>query len=109
MPNAFQYAWIGHILVMCLIYATKISPLFMTPFMPRQIKLSGFCCLLSAVLCVVITVTTAVLHIHRLQTLTECVFAQSQRTCTCFAGRLEDPYDDEEGEWSASSGCEERF
>ncbi|KAF0288394.1 hypothetical protein FJT64_013234 [Amphibalanus amphitrite] len=60
------------------------------------IKLSGFCCLVSAVLCVVITVTTAVVHIHRLQTLTECVFAQSVHTCTCFAGRLEDPYEGEE-------------
>ncbi|KAF0304777.1 hypothetical protein FJT64_023477 [Amphibalanus amphitrite] len=60
------------------------------------IKLSGFCCLVSAVLCVVITVTTAVVHIHRLQTLTECVFAQSVHTCTCFAGRLGDPYEGEE-------------
>ncbi|XP_037082148.1 uncharacterized protein LOC119102800 [Pollicipes pollicipes] len=60
------------------------------------IKLSGGCCLLSAVLCVVITVTTAVVHINRLQTLTECVFAKSLRTCTCFAGRLQAHLDADE-------------
>ena len=51
-----------------------------------QIKLCGVCCLASAVLCVVITVTTTVIHMNRLQTLRECVYQGSIQTCTCFAG-----------------------
>ena len=51
-----------------------------------QIKLCGICCLASAVLCVVVTVTTTVIHMNRLQTLRECVYQGSIQTCTCFAG-----------------------
>jgi len=50
------------------------------------IKLCGICCLASAVLCVVVTVTTTVIHMNRLQTLRECVYQGSIQTCTCFAG-----------------------
>ena len=39
-----------------------------------QIKVCGICCLCSAVLCVVVTVTTTVIHMNRLQTLRECVY-----------------------------------
>ena len=53
---------------------------------PFQIKLCGICCLASAVLCVVVTVTTTVIHMNRLQTLRECVYQGSIQTCTCFAG-----------------------
>ena len=56
---------------------------FLKPF---QIKLCGICCLASAVLCVVVTVTTTVIHMNRLQTLRECVYQGSIQTCTCFAG-----------------------
>ena len=55
-----------------------------SPF--SQIKLCGICCLASAVLCVVVTVTTTVIHMNRLQTLRECVYQGSIQTCTCFAG-----------------------
>ena len=54
-----------------------------------QIKLSGTCCLLSAVLCVVVTVTTTVIHMNRLQTLRECVYQAATKTCTCFAGIID--------------------
>ena len=54
-----------------------------------QIKLCGCCCLVSAVLCVIVTVTTTVIHMNRLQTLRECVYQGSTKTCTCFAGILE--------------------
>ena len=55
-------------------------------FLLFQIKLCGICCLASAVLCVVVTVTTTVIHMNRLQTLRECVYQGSIQTCTCFAG-----------------------
>lgn len=39
-----------------------------------------------AVVCVVITVTTTVVHMNRLQTLRECVYNARGRSCTCFTG-----------------------
>ena len=63
------------------------KPLKTDNFSPfSQIKLCGICCLASAVLCVVVTVTTTVIHMNRLQTLRECVYQGSIQTCTCFAG-----------------------
>ncbi|CAL4069111.1 unnamed protein product [Meganyctiphanes norvegica] len=47
------------------------------------IKISGCLCLVCAVLCVVVTVTTTVLHMNRLQTLQECEFFPHSRSCTC--------------------------
>ncbi|XP_037787356.1 uncharacterized protein LOC119582917 [Penaeus monodon] len=47
------------------------------------IKLSGCLCLVCAVLCVVVTVTTTVLHMNRLQTLQECEFFPHSQSCTC--------------------------
>ena len=38
------------------------------------VKVCGCSCLLSALLCVVVTVTTTVVHMNRLQTLRECVY-----------------------------------
>jgi hypothetical protein len=52
-------------------------------------KLCGCLCLVSAVLCVVVTVTTTVIHMNRLQTLRECVYQAATRTCTCFAGIID--------------------
>ena len=46
-------------------------------------------CLLCSLLCVVVTVTTTVIHMNRLQTLRECVYQSSSRTCTCFAGIMD--------------------
>nr|XP_027225316.1 uncharacterized protein LOC113817443 [Penaeus vannamei] len=48
-----------------------------------MIKLSGCLCLVCAVLCVVVTVTTTVLHMNRLQTLQECEFFPHSQSCTC--------------------------
>ena len=52
-------------------------------------KLCGCLCLVSAVLCVVVTVTTTVIHMNRLQTLRECVYQAATKTCTCFAGIID--------------------
>ena len=49
-----------------------------------QIKICGCLCLGCAVLCVVVTVTTTVIHMNRLQTLRECVYQSGLATCTCF-------------------------
>ncbi|CAM1299475.1 Uncharacterised protein g2438 [Pycnogonum litorale] len=50
------------------------------------IKLTGACLVICTLLCVVITVTTTVIHMNRLQTLRECVYTQKAKTCTCFSG-----------------------
>jgi hypothetical protein len=64
-----------------------------------QIKVCGICCLLSAVLCVIVTVTTTVIHMNRLQTLRECVYTQKNQACTCYSGLAQDPsVNSEEGE-----------
>ncbi|XP_065340792.1 uncharacterized protein LOC135940053 isoform X2 [Cloeon dipterum] len=55
------------------------------------IKVCGVCCLLSAVLCVIVTVTTTVIHMNRLQTLRECVYTQKSQACTCYSGLVQDP------------------
>jgi len=53
------------------------------------VKICGCFCLLSSLLCVVVTVTTTVIHMNRLQTLRECVYQASTKTCTCFAGIMD--------------------
>lgn len=49
-----------------------------------QIKLSGACGVASALTCALVTVTTTVLHLSRLQTLRQCEYTQKTRTCTCY-------------------------
>lgn len=49
-----------------------------------QIKLSGACGLASALTCALVTVTTTVLHMSRLQSLRECEYTKKTRTCTCY-------------------------
>lgn len=59
----------------------------------RQIKLSGACGLASALTCALVTVTTTVLHMSRLQALRECEYTRKTRTCTCYSietGSLQD-------------------
>ena len=79
-----------------------------TIFLLFQIKLCGICCLASAVLCVVVTVTTTVIHMNRLQTLRECVYQGSIQTCTCFAGFF-DPtmshHDGNNNNWTWVGDC----
>ncbi len=62
-----------------------------------QLKFCGFLCLCSCVLCVVVTVTTTVIHMNRLQTLRECLYQTSSKTCTCFAS-IVDPISKEGNE-----------
>lgn len=47
-------------------------------------KLSGACGLASALTCALVTVTTTVLHMSRLQALRECEYTKKTRTCTCY-------------------------
>ncbi|XP_045128095.1 uncharacterized protein LOC123514327 isoform X1 [Portunus trituberculatus] len=65
------------------------------------IKVSGCLCLVCAVLCVVVTVTTTVLHMNRLQTLHECEFFPHSQSCTCtpYTG-VHDPTQDVRYEFS---------
>ena len=72
-------------------------PLSISFFFSQQIKLSGMCCLISAVLCVVVTVSTTVIHMNRLQTLRECLYQGSTKTCTCFAGIIDPTLSHHEG------------
>ena len=37
-----------------------------------------------AVLCVIVTITTTVVHMSRLQSIKECSYTQATRTCTCY-------------------------
>uniref|UniRef100_A0A1B6DWH9 Uncharacterized protein n=1 Tax=Clastoptera arizonana TaxID=38151 RepID=A0A1B6DWH9_9HEMI len=53
------------------------------------IKLCGIFCLLCAGTCVLVTVTTTVLHMSRLQSLRECVYTLKTQTCTCYSVLLE--------------------
>ncbi|KAG1658419.1 hypothetical protein GQR58_022982 [Nymphon striatum] len=49
------------------------------------IKLTLACLVICTLLCIAITVTTTVIHMNRLQTLKECVYAQSSHICTCYS------------------------
>ncbi|XP_069685895.1 uncharacterized protein [Periplaneta americana] len=53
------------------------------------IKLCGGCCLACAVLCVIVTITTTVIHMNRLQMLRECVYTRMTQTCTCYPVPIE--------------------
>lgn len=64
-------------------------------FLP-QIKLSGACSLASALTCALVTVTTTVIHMSRLQALRECQYTQKTRTCTCSSALSEVSSDDME-------------
>lgn len=65
-------------------------------FLP-QIKLSGACSLASALTCALVTVTTTVIHMSRLQALRECQYTQKTRTCTCSSALSEVSTDEEDG------------
>lgn len=47
----------------------------------------------SALTCALVTITTTVLHMSRLQALRECEYTRKTRTCTCYSietGSLQD-------------------
>ena len=54
-----------------------------------QLMVCGCLCLLSCVVCVVVTVTTTVIHMNRLQTLRECIYQSATSSCTCFDGIID--------------------
>ncbi|KAJ6643687.1 hypothetical protein Bhyg_08652 [Pseudolycoriella hygida] len=60
------------------------------------IKLSGACGLASALTCALVTVTTTVLHMSRLQALKECEYTKKTRTCTCYP-IVNDPQQSDDG------------
>ncbi|XP_022817076.1 uncharacterized protein LOC111349947 isoform X2 [Spodoptera litura] len=50
-----------------------------------MIKVVGACCLVCALTCVLVTITTTVIHMNKLQTLKFCEYTKLTRTCTCFS------------------------
>lgn len=70
-----------------------------------QIKLCGMCCLMCVGTCVLVTVTTTVVHMSRLQSLRECVYTVKTQTCTCYSVLLESASErTDEGECSMVAG-----
>ncbi|KAI1292629.1 hypothetical protein HDE_06889 [Halotydeus destructor] len=53
-----------------------------------MMKLAGMSCLMVALLCAAMTVTTTVVHLSRIQNLRECFYSQSGHSCHCFIGDL---------------------
>jgi len=75
---------------------SKLNRIFFSKIL--QIKLSGACSLASALTCALVTVTTTVIHMSRLQALRECQYTQKTRTCTCSSTLSEsDDLDDSSG------------
>ncbi|KAJ0170333.1 hypothetical protein K1T71_014261 [Dendrolimus kikuchii] len=54
-------------------------------YMVRKIKVVGACCLVCALTCVLVTITTTVIHMNKLQTLKFCEYTKRARTCTCYS------------------------
>ncbi|KAJ1526961.1 hypothetical protein ONE63_008508 [Megalurothrips usitatus] len=52
-------------------------------------KLSGGASLASAALCVLVTVATTVVHMSRLQSLSQCHYQQRSQTCTCYSALVD--------------------
>ncbi|XP_050669166.1 uncharacterized protein LOC126968297 isoform X2 [Leptidea sinapis] len=50
-----------------------------------MIKVVGACCLVCALTCVLVTITTTVIHMNKLQTLKFCEYTKATRTCTCYS------------------------
>ncbi|XP_038217728.1 uncharacterized protein LOC119836470 isoform X2 [Zerene cesonia] len=50
-----------------------------------MIKVVGACCLVCALTCVLVTITTTVIHMNKLQTLKYCEYTRLTRTCSCFS------------------------
>ncbi|KAE8736877.1 hypothetical protein FOCC_FOCC017667 [Frankliniella occidentalis] len=52
-------------------------------------KLCGCACLASAALCVLVTVATTVVHMSRLQSLSQCHYVLRTQTCTCYSALVD--------------------
>ncbi|XP_048482378.1 uncharacterized protein LOC105398624 [Plutella xylostella] len=62
-----------------------------------MIKVVGACCLVCALTCVLVTITTTVIHMNKLQTLRFCDYTKMTRTCTCFSMPHEPHSTDDDG------------
>lgn len=62
-------------------------------------KLCGACSLSCALLCLSVTVTTAVIHMNRLQTLRECYYTGKTKSCTCESVITEDDANPDDSEY----------
>ncbi|CAH0599927.1 unnamed protein product [Chrysodeixis includens] len=64
-----------------------------------MIKVVGACCLVCALTCVLVTITTTVIHMNKLQTLKFCEYTKLTRTCTCYSMPPDTPHSapDDEG------------
>lgn len=54
-------------------------------FIWEQIKLTGILGFITALICILVTITTAIIHIQRLQSLKECEFTPKDSICTCYS------------------------
>ncbi|XP_061381355.1 uncharacterized protein LOC116776234 isoform X3 [Danaus plexippus] len=66
-------------------------------YMVRKIKVVGACCLVCALTCVLVTITTTVIHMNKLQTLKFCEYTKLTRTCTCFSMSPDSHTNDDDG------------
>ncbi|XP_013177041.1 PREDICTED: uncharacterized protein LOC106124676 isoform X2 [Papilio xuthus] len=57
-----------------------------------MIKVVGACCLVCALTCVLVTITTTVIHMNKLQTLKFCEYTKLTRTCTCYSVATDSPH-----------------
>ncbi|OWR51597.1 hypothetical protein KGM_210204 [Danaus plexippus plexippus] len=62
-----------------------------------RIKVVGACCLVCALTCVLVTITTTVIHMNKLQTLKFCEYTKLTRTCTCFSMSPDSHTNDDDG------------
>ncbi|CAG9573524.1 unnamed protein product [Danaus chrysippus] len=62
-----------------------------------MIKVVGACCLVCALTCVLVTITTTVIHMNKLQTLKFCEYTKLTRTCTCFSMSPDSHTSDDDG------------
>lgn len=59
-----------------------------------MIKVVGACCLVCALTCLLVTITTTVIHMNKLQTL-KCEYTKLTRTCTCYSKPTENQHGQE--------------
>lgn len=72
-------------------------------FIWEQIKLTGILGFITALICILVTITTAIIHIQRLQSLKECEFTPKDSICTCYSqilGRTDAWTRSKEGEFN---------
>ncbi|XP_048002019.1 uncharacterized protein LOC125238671 [Leguminivora glycinivorella] len=63
-----------------------------------MIKVVGACCLVCALTCVLVTITTTYIHMNKLQKLQHCEYTKLTRTCTCSSTRPDTAHNSKEEE-----------